>query len=324
MPYDETGAEIRPKITDLAKGKWKSILVALGFDPRYLDGKSHHCPVSGEGKDRFRFSNHRGRGNFFCACNPHGKGDAFNLIECKLGLNFKAAAIEVEKVVGDVAGDEADERDNEAARADLRMIQSKLLPDRPMVEAYLKSRGLPGPYPAALRQANVWYGLKRQNVMKSMDAMVAKFVTPDGAPCTFHLTYLKDGKKADIPHARIVATPAVPMAGGAVRLFPMSDDGVLGASEGIETALAAHAMDGVPVWATLNASMLEQFKPPKECRKLIIYGDNDKSFTGHAASYLLAKRAATQYKIPDVEVRIPRPRERIDFDWNDNLQEAGR
>ena len=42
------------------------------------------------------------------------------------------------------------------------------------------------------------------------------------------------------------------VADGAVRLFPIGDDH-LGIAEGIETALAAKAIFGVPVWAALSA-----------------------------------------------------------------------
>jgi len=37
------------------------------------------------------------------------------------------------------------------------------------------------------------------------------------------------------------------VADGAVRLFPIGDDGELGIAEGIETALAAHAIFAIPV-----------------------------------------------------------------------------
>jgi len=44
-----------------------------------------------------------------------------------------------------------------------------------------------------------------------------------------------------------------------VQLMPAG--GVLGIAEGIETALSAAVLDGVPVWAALNTSLLARFEP---------------------------------------------------------------
>jgi putative DNA primase/helicase len=100
-----------------------------------------------------------------------------------------------------------------------------------------------------------------------------------------------------------------------VRLHPLGSDGVLGVAEGIETALSARILHNVPVWATLNAQMLEQFVPPVGCKKLLIFGDNDESCTGQAASWALAKKCAIKFKIK-AEVHIPL---RSGKDYNDVL-----
>lgn len=309
----------RTKISVRAVGKWKSILEALGFAPQVLDPRKHHpCPVTGQGDNRFRFSNKNGKGSYFCACN-NGKGDGFELLKCKFGWDYATAAREVEKVIEDCVSDEAEEGDTEAALRDLKMIQKKAAeaPNRDHVTMYLRRRGIKGLIPAAVQQAHLWYGLKAIGIMKPQDAMVCKFVTADGRPSTYHLTYLADGYKANHERQRVIATSCAKMGGGAVRLTPMGADGVLGVAEGVETALAASQLFGVPVWAALNATMMMQFKPPPGCKRLMIFGDNDKSFTGHAASYHLAKACQLQHKVI-ADVRIP---DEIDTDWNDVLME---
>ena len=53
--------------------------------------------------------------------------------------------------------------------------------------------------------------------------------------------------------------------GGAVRLAPLGDSGVLALCEGIETGLAVMtACPGLPVWATLSTTGLEQVQLPRE------------------------------------------------------------
>lgn len=309
----------KKKIGDQANGRWKSILVSLGVDERILDGNHHPCPVSGEGEDRFRFSNYKGKGNFFCACND-GKSDGFKLLECKFGADFPAAAKMVEEVIGVAEEDATDNRTTEHAIADLQMIQDRVKACRTLdaVTAYLEGRGIEREYHprGTLRQASVNYGLRKIGITKPMTAMVAKVVTADNQPSTFHLTYLgEDNRKAQIERDRVVATPSLPMAGGAVRLYPMGSDGVLGVAEGIETAISARVLFGLPVWATLNAQQMEKFEPPAGCTKVVIFADNDDSFTGQAAAYNLAKKCVLKHKV-QAEVKIPLRQ----GDYNDVLQ----
>lgn len=311
------------KVTQRARGKWKGVLTQLGVNERILDGKHHPCPRSGEGEDRFRFSNKDGKGNFFCACND-GRSDGFKLLECMFGWEFKEAAERVEELVGDAAEDEEQRRSKEHALRDLRGIQSavrKTASDA-STRAYLASRGidLSAVYsPGVLHDADIGYGLKAIGITGLQRAMVAKVVTKDGKPSTYHITYLDESnRKASHKRNRVVATPVADMAGGAVRLAPFVD-GVLGVAEGIETAYSAMQLFGIPVWATLNAQQMEKFVPPDGCSELVIFGDKDASFTGQAAAYTLAKRAKLRYGIGKIEVRIP---SKIDTDFNDVLREG--
>ncbi len=60
-----------------ARGKWQSILPALGVSVRVIDGKHHPCPHCG-GKDRFRFTDYGGTGGYICSqCGP---GSGFDLL----------------------------------------------------------------------------------------------------------------------------------------------------------------------------------------------------------------------------------------------------
>ena len=113
-----------------------------------------------------------------------------------------------------------------------------------------------------------------------------------GEPAALSRTYLlPDGSgKADVPSPRktLLIRPE-PMTGGAIRLFPLVG-GRLGVAEGIETALAARLLTGVPCWSCVSASNLRAFEPPEGIREVLIFADKDRSGTGAGAACGLAKR----------------------------------
>lgn len=166
-------------------------------------------------------------------------------------------------------------------------------------------------YPKCLRTAlRVKYDDDRPSYHP---AMIAMMQAPDGEPTILHRTYLThDGHKADLPEPRRMM-PGTIVKGSAVRL--MERGRVLGIAEGIETAFAASRLFGVPCWAALNATLLAQWEPPEGVEEVIIFGDNDASFTGQVAAYTLAKRLCNQSRIK-VRVEIP---SNPGQDWNDLL-----
>jgi len=304
------------KITDRARGKWLGILTELGFSSTLLNRKERPCPAGTDAT--FRFSDRNGKGNYFCRCNPEGKGDGFALLKCCRGLEFKDAAKEVEKVIGRVDRTEQRGPDLVAVRRAMRQIvESAKETPRTEVEAYLAGRGILNP-PKGLVQAHTCYGLGAIGILEPQTAMVAAYGV-DGKLCTLHLTYIENGKKANRERARVMMTPLRNLDGGSVALQDPID-GVLGVGEGIETSLAAGAKFGVPVHACLNAHQLRKFDPPDGVRKLLIFGDNDASFTGQAAAYQLAWRMRVRKTPLEVEVHIPGytcDPEEVGRDWND-------
>jgi putative DNA primase/helicase len=146
-------------------------------------------------------------------------------------------------------------------------------------------------------------------VLGRFPALMALVTGPDGKGVTLHRTYLQDSRKAPVPSPKKLM-PGKPIKGAAIRLHPAGD--VLGVAEGIETALAARQLFNVPTWSCISAAGIESFIPPKEVRKVIIFGDNDVSGTGQAAAWALAKRLIAA-GMP-VEVRLPK---QIGTDWAD-------
>ena len=94
------------------------------------------------------------------------------------------------------------------------------------------------------------------------------------------------------------------------------ESGVLGLAEGIETALSASELFGVPVWSVVAAFNFRNFVPPKLVRRIIIFGDSDKNFIGQREAY--AGAAEIKQRHPDIEVEVRLP-EQSGSDWNDVL-----
>src|SRR5439155_22198569 len=69
-----------------AKGRWPGILAALGIPANALTGKHGPCPMCG-GKDRFRFSDNDGSGDYICS--QCGAGYGMRLLEKFHGWDFK-------------------------------------------------------------------------------------------------------------------------------------------------------------------------------------------------------------------------------------------
>lgn len=292
--------------TEKAAGKWPQIHAEFGVPDEAMRKKSH-CPCPSQqaekrsnGQQPFRYSDKEGRGNFFCECNPDGRGGGLKLVECMTGLSWRDAMTEIEKR-GIV--------DGEYVPKPVLPIPELIREIRVKESQYLRSRGLNTP-------PTLKWGFRSENG-RLWPVMAADIQRDDGFVTGRHFTFLENGKKRQesdgCPARRIVKRdPEGELAGGAVRLMPHGR--VLGVGEGIETALAAHQLSGEPVWAVLNTALMKAFVIPEGVEHLIIFADHDRGFAGQAAAYALAARAHAR-KIK-VTVEIPT---RAGDDWNDVL-----
>jgi putative DNA primase/helicase len=307
-----------------AEGKWPSVLAACGVESKLLTGRNMPCPMCG-GKDRFRFmlNSTRADGRWICSgCMPQ-TGSGFDLIMALKRCDLKEAM----RMVGDVVGTAKPVRqrapDAEAMRRSLNELWRKatvIATDDP-VDKYLRRRLLPLPDQRYIRTIE---DLKYHDEPPSWHwGMLAMVVGPDGKPSTLHRTYLtNDGRKAPVEAVRRLHAGRV-AKGGAVRCIPMkADTDELGIAEGIETALAAFKLTGIPCWAAVSAPMLEAWMPPPEAKRIVVFGDSDRSYTGQASAYALAKRLTLVDKL-DVRVRLPCLGWPEDKDWNDVLIAGG-
>lgn len=302
---------IRGRTHDLAKGKWKGVLLQLGFPAAALTGKNCPCPMCG-GRDRFRFDNQNGEGSYICnGCGAGGNG--WRLLEKWKGWSFATAAREVDQVLGNVRPDpEKRERTPEDKRADCVRLwnAAKRIEPGDLVSLYFAHRNCPLPQNLDCIRYLGSCPVPFETGMRP--AMLAAVKGPDGKGVTLHRTFLRpDGMKADMESPRALMPGDLP-DGCAVRLAMHGD--TLGVAEGIETALKAAERFGVPVWAALNATMLAKWRAPQGVKRVIVFGDNDSKFAGQAAAYACAHANAVRKEIESVEVKIP---ERLGLDWAD-------
>lgn len=301
-----------PRTAHAAKGKWRGVLLSLGLPENCLMDKHGPCPICG-GVDRFRWDNKCGKGTFYC--NVCGAGDGMKLAELFSGKPFAEVARQIDAVLGNIKPDSQpakSELSDEDRRQALRAVWAATKPVLPgdLADTYLNARRVGELiYPKALR-----FGVLKDGEGGVRPCIVAIISNQDGTPVTLHRTFLRpDGKaKAEMASPRKLMPGPLP-DGACVRLSDFTT-GALGIAEGIETAMSASALYELPVWAAINATMLAKWIPPEGCEQVVVFGDNDAKFGGHAAAFTLAHRLACK----GLSVRVHFPID-IGTDWNDTL-----
>lgn len=277
------------------QGRWDGVLKSLGMAQEYFNGRHGDCPVCGDTRKNARWHPVK-QYNICSKCGITGPMDLAMLLTGE-SFNETAKRIRGEKINMELT---AKTQDLEKDTARLKSIyeKRKVLTTDCLAAQYLQSRGLtvlPQQNVFTVAESDYWTEQDGKWSKEVFPAMVSVIRNLAGETVSYHMTYLKDGKK----HGRKVLPPIKPLQGASIQLFKPVD-GVLAVAEGIETALAVHHLEGLPVWATGNAWQMEVLDIPADIKELHIYADSDKSFTGQQAAYTLAKRMAAR----GVNVRV--------------------
>ena len=180
-----------------------------------------------------------------------------------------------------------------------------------LAETYLRARGLDLPDTSDLL---FHPDLTDFETKRGWSGMVAVARDGAGEPTGgIHRTYLLDDGSAKAPPGKKMLGP---IAGGAVRLAPFPEDGHVGVAEGIETALSAHAIFGVPTMAALSADGLRRWQWPAGTTRVTIFAD-----AGHAGMQAAAT-LADRLNLADIPSCIQTPLHGDDF--NDDLRHGVR
>src|SRR3546814_11707041 len=76
---------------------------------------------------------------------------------------------------------------------------------------------------------------------------------------------------------------------------------ILGLAEGVETAISAMILFGIPVWATLGSERLHQIATPDRGRRLVLFPDND------VAGEIGVAHALERYALPGRAIDLEFP-----------------
>lgn len=292
-------------VLERCKGRWDALLEQFGVDSSFLRKRKGPCPMCG-GSDRFTYDNNFNRGTWFCQ--QCGNGDGLELLRLVRGWDFKTALEEVAKVVGGISDDRVTKEPKRSdPRPALREAWKGSKTDMPEVGEYLFGRGL-SVVPEMLRYHPGMKYYHDGKMQGSYPVMLAPVSDDGGQMLSLHRTYL-----GDVPVRKKMMSPIKNINGATIKLFEAGP--VMGIAEGIETAIAAHQMFNVPVWSTINANGMEAFEPPEGTETLMIFADNDMSYTGQKVAYTLANRLAVKRKM-DCHVYVP---DHVDHDWLDEM-----
>lgn len=296
------------KVKDFAHGQWPKIIGQL-VGEQYTNPRKHlACPGTGDagkGTPRFRFADKFGNGNFFCHCSD-GEKDGFDLLMCVNGYDFKSAKRDVESLIGECPKD-----DSYVAQGKTFAEQMRTKAVSTKTSAYLASRGLEVAPGLEWIKEIPYHDEDGKSI--GLYAAMAAPIMRDGKFLTYHITYLSNGSKADVPIVRkILSGPA--NSGASCPLYEAAE--AMGVAEGVETAIAAKMIFCLPVWAALNTALMAAWEPPAIAKRVTIFGDNDANYAGHAAAYQLAHRLVK--KGLEVEIQIPPT---VGHDWNNVLMD---
>lgn len=177
--------------------------------------------------------------------------------------------------------------------------------------AYLAGRAIPTLSPALRFHPRTPLG--RGRLVRFRPAIIAAITERDVV--AVQRLFLAPGLSSlatDLPNPRLtLGRPGT----GAVRLQPPCR--VLGLAEGVETAMSASILLGVPVWATLGNGRLPRIAIPPQVEQLILLPDNDAA--GRLAEVLARQTYAADARV--IETLWPW---RGLNDWNDVLRAGGK
>ena len=145
---------------------------------------------------------------------------------------------------------------------------------------------------------------------KHFPCLIAAIQAPSDEIVAIHRIYLADGgsgKAFDDDSKWSLG----PMGVGAVRLAPAQME--LGLAEGIESALSAMQIFGVPCWAVLGVRYA-QIWLPHHVRRVTLFGDRGR----HGEDAVLRARSLIASQGREVRIALPDAGK----DWNDALCEA--
>jgi DNA primase len=241
------------------------------------------------------------QGFFHCfGCDAHG--NAIDFVMRVDNLNFRQAVAKLASGQGALAAAApADgtavarrEKDERNRRIALQLFEEAKPAGGTLVETYLRSRGLSLPPAPVLRfSPRCW----NRETGRKLPAMLARVDDIDGNFLGVHRTWLlPDGSgKAELQDQKMSLGR---VRGGAIRLAPAGSK--LAVAEGIENALSATAVKGIPAWSAVAKGGFKALRLPAEVREVLIVADHDHNGGGEIAARAGGERWAAEGRDVDL------------------------
>ncbi|QXW20149.1 toprim domain-containing protein (plasmid) [Comamonas aquatica] len=288
------------KATDLISD-WMGFYQSIGVQPEALTGKHSQCPIcNSEGS--FRTAIRQKPGVWVCShCTSSSYSSPLEFVRrfCQLST-YKEAAAEIIRRAGcyvepvrkeyrQPAPVQFDQSNFEKEVRKRNWIWERLaveVSENDPVWKYLNFR-IPGieSIPKSIRylpNAEYWDfdEHRRPFLLGVFPAMLVRGFDAKGNCVQLHTTYLtQDGRKADVQNPKKTRTAIAGATSFCFRLSPIDESGVLGLTEGIETALACEHKFKHAVWPCHSNTVLANFEIPESLfdsiSKIVIYADND-------------------------------------------------
>lgn len=280
------------------------------------------CPVCA-GNNRFVFDNKNGRGNNLCRKCDSDSGDSvksrtgLRLISDIVNCTFDEACerageyLQLTPETNYKPGEQTKkpkpqkpkdtepqiskrDKDFAAGMISKALLNSTEIAGTPAQE-YLQSRGLKVNYPIKNLRFNEIdrYEKDYEPNTWSQKALIARLTDNEGKLESLQRTYLTTNNSKDTRKQTPRYTGhTVEQSKASVKLFDPQT--IMGIAEGVETALAAHELSGIPVWSSINAGRLAFWQPPQIAKTIFIFADLDESNTGYQRGVELYWRLKNQ------------------------------
>ncbi|MEE9290195.1 MAG: toprim domain-containing protein [Alphaproteobacteria bacterium] len=254
-----------------------NIAIALQGKPKPGAGYLCRCPLPNHGK---------GRGDLHRSLSVDDGEDGRLLVRCFAGCDGADVMAELARreLLPERNGNRRRQRPSSGLPSPVSPhtpsleIWRQAVPatDETLTAQYLRGRAITGPVPPSIRHhPNVVYphsGLY-------LPAMVAAIQAPDRRVIAVQLLFLdpRGSGKGQVSKSRLFL-PGACLGAGAVRLARATN--ILGLAEGIEDALSAMALTGIPVWCVCGVARFNSVEIPPTVTKVHLFAQNDPTDSG--------------------------------------------
>ncbi|MBW2187326.1 MAG: toprim domain-containing protein [Deltaproteobacteria bacterium] len=293
-----------------SQGRWSEILAAANI---HVSLNQHQpCPACG-GKDRFRYDDRHGNGDYYCnKCEP---GDGLALIMKTNGWGFDETLTFVAGVIGFSFGKEVNtvsptrnkpfkakptfsaDSPNSYALKEIQRIRNTATTDTDRIQKYYLHRGIGCTLSSSYNRFLA--SEKEPETGKFYPCSVYPIRTANGEVLGYQKIFLDDKSdgKAPVSNPKRMTQKIYDGSYTGCSVWLAKPDGKLLIVEGVESGLAVALMTGEAVWCSLTSSMMKNLIVPSYVKVVEIWADNDENKTGEHAAQILCDRLKSEGRL---------------------------